>query len=152
VTRTIVSLLAAAVAGLVIGLAGAFVQAHRFVWILENRYLVVPWGAVIVLVVLLVSIRGAAKAAHSRSAGWFVLVGWLVMTFVLATESTSGDLAVSGGLRQWGYLLGGAILGSALATLPPRSFASLSNRSDHDGSGPQKESKVGRVGDAAGLD
>ena len=150
--RTIVSLLAAAVAGLVIGLAGAFVQAHRFVWILDNRYLVVPWGAVIVLVVLLVSIRSAAKVVHRRSAGWLVLAGWLVMTFVLATESTSGDLAVSGGVRQWGYLLGGAILGSALATLPPRSFASLRTRSDRDASGLQMESEVRRVGDTAGLD
>ena len=151
-TRTIVSLLAAAAAGLVIGLAGAFVQAHRFVWIFENRYLVVPWGAVIVLVVLLVSIRGAAKVLHRRSAGWLVLGGWLIMTFVLATESTSGDLAVSGGLRQWGYLLGGAILGSALATLPPRSFASVSTSSERAESGLQMDSKVRRVGDAAGLD
>jgi hypothetical protein len=119
------SLLAAAVGGLVIGLAGGFVQAHRLIWIFDGRYLVVPWGAVIVVVVLLVAIRGAAKVMQRRSAAWFVLVGWLIMTFFLATETTSGDLAVSSGVRQWGYLLSGAVLGSAIATLPPRSFASM---------------------------
>lgn len=153
-TRTIVSLLAAAVAGLVIGLAGAFVQAHRFVWFIGERYVVVPWGAVVVVVILLVTIRGAAKLLERRSAGWFVLMGWLVMTFLLATETTSGDLAVSGGLRQWGYLLSGAILGSALATLPPRSFASLRTGPDGGESADQSqiETKVGRAGDAASLD
>lgn len=123
--RTSLSLLAAALAGLVIGLAGGFVQSHRIIWIFDGRYLVVPWGVVIVIVVLLVAIRGAAKVMQRRSAAWFVLTGWLVMTFLLATETTSGDLAVSSGLRQWGYLLSGAVLGSAVATLPPRSFASL---------------------------
>ena len=145
-TRTIVSLLAATVAGLIIGLAGAFVQAHRFIWIVGERYLVVPWGAVVVVVVLLVTIRGAAMLLQRRSTGWFVLGGWLVMTFVLATETASGDLAVSGGLRQWGYLLSGAILGSALATLPPRSFASM--RAIRDPSLVNR----GRAGEASGLD
>lgn len=144
--RTTVSLLAAAVVGLVIGLAGGFVQAHRFIWTFDGRYLVVPWGVVIVVVVLLVAIRGAAKVVQRRSAAWFVLAGWLIMTFFLATETTSGDLAVSSGLRQWGYLLSGAVLGSSVATLPPRSFASL--RAGRD----QELVNRGRAGEPSGLD
>lgn len=160
--RTTLSLLAAAFAGLVIGLAGGFVQAHRLIWIFDGRYLVVPWGAVIVVVVLLIAIRGAAKFIQLRSAGWFVLVGWLAMTFFLATETGTGDLAVSSGLRQWGYLLSGAILGSAVSTLPPRSLSGLRTSSDHGASGnelgdfggdeTEGEPKVRRAGDAAGLE
>lgn len=144
--RTTLALLAAAIAGLVIGLAGGFVQAHRFIWTFDGRYLVVPWGVVIVVVVLLVAIRGAAKVTRRRSAAWFVLVGWLAVTFFLATETASGDLAVSGGLRQWGYLLSGAVLGSAIATLPPRSFASM--RVDRD----LRRADIGRAGEPSGLD
>lgn len=144
-TRTSVSLVAATIAGLVIGLVGGFVQAHRFIWTFDGRYLVVPWGVVIVVVVLLVTIRGAAKLVHRRSAGWFVLAGWLVMTFFLATETPAGDIAVSSGVRQWGYVLGGAVFGSALATLPPRSFASMgSTRSD-------VRAGAGRAGEPSGL-
>ncbi|MBK9740746.1 MAG: hypothetical protein IPO93_14895 [Actinobacteria bacterium] len=58
----------------------------------------------------------------TRWGGWAVLAGWLVATIGFSAESTSGDLALSGGTRQMTYLLGGVILGSAAATLPlPRS-------------------------------
>lgn len=140
----------AVLVGLVVGLAGGFVQAHRSIWIFDGRYLVVPWGAVIVVVVLLVTIRGAAKVSQRRSAGWFVMVGWLVMTLFLATETTTGDIAVSSGMRQWGYLLSGAILGSAIATLPPRSFASL--RSGGGREGVEYASQFGRADQSTGLD
>jgi hypothetical protein len=119
------ALIAALVVGLVIGLAGGFVQAHRMIVTFDDRYLVLPWGVVIVVGVLLVAIRGVAKVLQWRAAGWFVLAGWVAMTFFLATETSSGDLAVSGGARQWGYLLGGAVIGAAIATLPARSFASI---------------------------
>ena len=124
-TARSLSLVAATVAGMVIGLAGGFVQAHRSVLLLDGRYLVFPWGVLIVVVVLLVAIRAAAKLLHMRSAGWLVLGGWLAVTFFLATETPAGDIAVSSGVRQWGYLLSGAIVGSALATLPPASLSSL---------------------------
>lgn len=119
------ALVAATVAGMLIGVAGGFVQAHRSVWIFDGRYLVVPWGVLIVVAVLIVAIRGAAIVVRMRSASWLVLGGWLAVTLFLATETPWGDIAVSSGLRQWGYLLSGAILGSAIATFPPRSLASV---------------------------
>lgn len=112
----------AAVVGFLVGLTGGFVQAHRSIWLFDGRYLVIPWGVIIVLVVLVIAIRGMAKVSGLRAAGWLVLAGWLAATVLLALESPSGDIAVSSGLRQWGYLLGGVIIGSMTATLPPRAF------------------------------
>jgi hypothetical protein len=122
--RRIGALLLALGAGVIVGLSGAFVQAHRAVWLIEGRYIVVPWGAAVVVVVLLMLIRTAGNLTRRRSAAWLLLAGWLAATFFLATESSSGDLAVSSGPRQWGYLLVGVVFGSALATLPPRHLES----------------------------
>ena len=108
--------------GLVVGLTGAFVQAHRSILVFGDRYLVIPWGAIVVLIVLVVAIRGLAKATSLRSVGWLVLSGWIATTVFMATETPGGDIAVSSGARQWAYLLVGAIVGSAMATLPARTL------------------------------
>ncbi|MCF8527780.1 MAG: DUF6113 family protein [Candidatus Nanopelagicales bacterium] len=105
-------------AGLVIGVAGAFVQAHRGVLDLPWAVVVVPWGFLLVWVTLLAAIRGGAWWIHSRWGGSAVAVGWLLATVLMSAESPSGDLALSGGGRQMTYLLGGVILASAAASLP----------------------------------
>ncbi len=147
VARTLV-LVAALVVGFVIGLAGGFVQAHRMIVTFDDRYLVLPWGVVVVVVVLLIAIRGVAKVSRWRAAGWFVLAGWVAMTFFLATETPSGDLAVSSGVRQWGYLLAGAVIGAAVATLPARSFASIRAGVSDEGRAP---GEVRRAEEPSGL-
>ena len=126
------ALLASTLGGMVIGATGAFIQAHRWAFALSDWYVVVPWGAVIVLAVLLVCIRAAATITHLRAGGWLVMGGWLAMTLYLATETTSGDLAVSSGLRQWLYLLVGAVVGSAVATLPPRPLVNATRPGAHE--------------------
>lgn len=105
-------------AGAVLGVAGAFVQAHRGVLEVPWGVLVVPWGVPLVWLALLAGIRGGAWLVRTRWGGWSVMVGWLVATVALATESPSGDLALSGGGRQMTYLLGGVVLASAAASLP----------------------------------
>ena len=105
-------------AGAVLGVLGAFVQADRTVVPTPWGPVPVPWGVVVVLVALCAVIRGAAWAAGRRSAGWLVFAGWLVATFAMATESPSGDLAIAEGGRQWLYLLAGVTLGAASATFP----------------------------------
>ena len=120
VVRKAVPLLGGLGVGLLIGLLGAFVQAHRSILIFSDRYLIIPWGVLIVLGVLIASIRGVALGSSSRAAAWLVMAGWIVVTIFLASETVGGDIAVSSGARQWAYLLGGAILGSAAATLPTR--------------------------------
>ncbi len=104
--------------GFVIGVAGAFVQAHRL--LLPVGDLALPWGVPLVWVALLAAVRAGAWAMHSRWGSWGVLVGWLGATVLLAAESPSGDLALAAGTRQMVYLFGGVVLGSAAATLPVR--------------------------------
>lgn len=118
--RKVLTSLGALGIGLVVGILGAFVQAHRSILIFGDRYLVIPWGLLIVLTVLLVAIRGLALTSRSRATGWLILAGWITMTVFLASETAGGDIAVSAGARQWAYLLAGAILGSAVATLPAK--------------------------------
>lgn len=100
--------------GALVGLVGAFVQAQR----LAVGAVTVPWGFVLVWVVLLVAVRGGAWAIGSRWGAWAVAAGWLGMTVAMSAESPSGDLAISGGTRQLVYLIGGVVLVSAAATLP----------------------------------
>ncbi|CAB4860519.1 unannotated protein [freshwater metagenome] len=106
------------VLGAVIGLLGAFVQADREVVEFPWGLTAIPWGAIVVIVVLIASIRGAAWAVRTRLGGWLVFLGWVLSTIAMAAESPSGDLAISGGGRQMTYLLGGVILGAAAATFP----------------------------------
>ena len=100
--------------GGVIGVLGAFVQAQRIL----IGDVAIPWGLALVWVVLVLAVRAGAWSVGTRWAAWAVAVGWLGATVALATESPSGDLAVSGGGRQLTYLLGGVVLASAAATLP----------------------------------
>jgi len=109
---------AAAVTGLLVGLVGAFIQAERFIVPVPWGLLVVPWGMVLVIAVLVIVIRGATWFALSRWGGMALFLGWLISTMAMAGESPSGDLALSGGGRQWVYLLGGVVLGAAAATFP----------------------------------
>jgi hypothetical protein len=106
------------VLGLAIGLTGAFVQAGRTVVDTPWGVLVVPWGVPLVWVALIAAVRGGVWGVGTRWAGWAVLLGWILTTVALSTESPSGDLALSGGTRQMVYLLGGVILASAAASLP----------------------------------
>ena len=104
--------------GLVIGITGSFVQAYRSIVALPWGQVVVPWGMVLVVATVILVIRGAAWLIGSRAGGWAIFTGWLVATIVMAAESPSGDLAISGGGRQMTYLLGGVVLGAATATFP----------------------------------
>ncbi|CAB4622907.1 unannotated protein [freshwater metagenome] len=117
--------LAAIGAGLLVGLIGAFVQADRFVINVPWGLLVVPWGMVLVIVVLAFVIRGGAWFVMSRWGAMSAFLGWILATVVMAGESPSGDLALSGGGRQWVYLLGGVVIGAAAMTFPV-----LSDRND----------------------
>ena len=123
--RRIVAGFALVVLGLAAGVADGFVQAMR--WSAHTPWgtVVVPWGAVLAVVVLLSLIRGAVWALRTLVGGWLVLGGWLVATLWAASASPSGDLAISAGGRQWAYVLGGVILGAASATFPVIDRSSL---------------------------
>lgn len=112
------TLIAFVLVGGVVGLIGGFMQAQRAIVTVFDRYLVIPWGLILMLVVLALLTRLATIATGTRAGAWLFLSGWLAMTLALATESPSGDLALSGGTRQLAYLLVGLIIGAAIATLP----------------------------------
>ena len=105
-------------AGLLVGLLGAFVQAMRYIWDSPWGYVVIPWGALLALLVLVLTIRGAAWLAMSRWSGWAAFLGWLAMTIWLSSESPGGSVALSGGGRQLFYLIGGVVIATATATIP----------------------------------
>jgi hypothetical protein len=106
------------VVGVVLGIAGAFVQAHRAVVEGPWGVLVVPWGVPLVWLALVSGVRGGAWLVRSRWGSWSVAIGWIGSTIALAAETPSGDLAVSGGGRQLTYLIVGVVLVSAAASLP----------------------------------
>ncbi len=108
------------VLGLIIGICGAFLQAHRWIPELFGRYLVIPWGTVLLLVVLVLVTRMATVATGTRWGAWLFVTGWLASTVLLSADSPSGDLAISSGGRQLVYLFGGIIVCTATATFPPR--------------------------------
>ena len=105
-------------AGLLVGLLGAYVQAMRYVWDSPWGYVVIPWGALLVLLVLVLTVRGSAWLAMTRWSAWAAFLGWLVITLVLSSESPGGSVALSGGGRQMFYLIGGVVLATATATIP----------------------------------
>lgn len=111
----ILAALGCVVVGLVVGLAGGFVQASRLI----VGSVAIPWGAALVIIVLFFALRGAVWGFGSRVGGWLLFAGWLIMTVFLATESPSGDLALAAGGRQWVYLLAGVVLGAGAASTPP---------------------------------
>lgn len=111
-------LVLAALIGFVLGVLGGFVQAARAVIDTPWSTLTLPWGTVLVLVVLVLAIRGGAWWVRSRLGGWLLFAGWITATVLLALETPSGDTAISAGGRQWAYLLIGVVVGAACATFP----------------------------------
>lgn len=105
-------------AGLLVGALGAYVQAMRYVWDSPWGYAVIPWGTLLSLLVLVLTVRGAAWLAMTRWSGTAAFLGWLVMTIYLSSESPGGSVALSGGGRQMFYLIGGVVIATATATIP----------------------------------
>lgn len=104
----------AVLAGIVVGVIGGFVQAERFLL----GSLVIPWGAILVLAIAAIIIRGSAWLAMSRWGGWSAFLGWLAATILMSSELPDGSVALSGGGRQMFYLIAGVVIGAAVASLP----------------------------------
>lgn len=116
--RRILVLLGFVLMGFAIGVAGAFIQAQRFILAVGDFVVVIPWGTALMLIAITVLTRLATVAAGTRWAGWLFFTCWLAATVLLSADSPSGDLAISSGARQMVYLFGGIVLGAAAATLP----------------------------------
>ena len=111
-------LIAFALMGVAIGVSGAFMQAQRAIFAFGEYVVVIPWGMILMLMLLAVLTRLATLGTQTRWGAWLFFTGWLAATILLAAESPSGDLAISSGGRQLVYLFGGVILSVAIATFP----------------------------------
>lgn len=104
-----------AITGAMSGIVAAFVQA--------NRQLVgsvtVHYGVVLALATLIAIQLVVVRDYETRIAGFGFLVGWLVVTVIMATETFGGDLAISNNGWAKVYVFGGTIVLSMVASLPP---------------------------------
>lgn len=101
-------------AGFVFGIIGGFMAEHTVLLGSVD----VPWGALLVVVSLVVTLRALSLSLRTRLAGSLYFAGWLIATLFLALPNPSGDVVFSGTLAGYGYLLGGALLGAAAAAWP----------------------------------
>lgn len=129
--------------GALLGILGAFVQAHRALVETPWGVAALPWGVPLVWLALVAGIRGGAALVGTRWGAWSVMLGWLVATVALSAESPSGDVALSGGGRQLTYLLGGVIIGSAAATLRVPRPVRFSGDATEPGRGGERPSDTG---------
>ncbi len=102
------------VLGLLLGFIGAAIQTHT-VTVGSVR---LPTGAVLALVAILLVARAGAWWQGSRLGAITFSIGWLAATLLMGSTTAAGDLILTSGNRQMGYLIGGTILLSAACGFP----------------------------------
>lgn len=102
------------VLGLVAGMIGAMLQTY----VLRVGEVVIPVGALAVVVVLLLLARASAWWVGSRRGAILFSVPWLISTLAMATTTPGGDLVINAGARQAVYILGGSMLLAAACGFP----------------------------------
>ncbi|HSO04027.1 MAG TPA: DUF6113 family protein, partial [Candidatus Limnocylindrales bacterium] len=102
------------VLGLLFGFAGALIQTHT-VTVGSVR---LPTGAALALVAIVLVARAGAWWQGSRLGAITFSIGWLAATLMMGSETGAGDLILSSGTRQMGYLIGGTILLAAACGFP----------------------------------
>jgi hypothetical protein len=102
------------VGGAVLGLVGVGVIA------LDRTVgsVTVPWGAVLAVLGVVASVRGAAYLVGSRRGGSAVLLGWLVPTFAFSAVNPGADVVLTDEPRTYAYLLATFGLGLLAASWP----------------------------------
>lgn len=65
----------------------------------------VPWGAVLAVLGVVASVRGAAYLVGSRRGAVAVLIGWLVPTIAFSALNPGGDVVLTDEPRTYVYLL-----------------------------------------------
>jgi hypothetical protein len=102
------------VLGLLFGFAGALIQTYT-VTVGSVR---LPAGAVLALVAVVLVARAGAWWQGSRLGAITFSVGWLAATLMMGSQTGAGDLILSSGTRQMGYLIAGTLLLSAACGYP----------------------------------
>ncbi|MCU0301928.1 MAG: hypothetical protein MUF35_10055 [Candidatus Nanopelagicales bacterium] len=107
-------LLAALAVGLLLGLVGAAAQS----WAPDLLGVRLPVGAAIGVVTAALVARACAWWVGSRAGAVAHSVGWLGATLAMGTTTPSGDLVLSSGTRQVGYLVVGSMVLAACCGFP----------------------------------
>lgn len=112
----VVTAVVLALAGVVLGLFGGFLQA----WTVPVLGWAAPVGLVLVLATVVACIRALVHAFGTRRAGVAFFVGWVVVSVLLALPTSEGDIVIAGNPLALVYLFGGVVIGSMAANLPVR--------------------------------
>ena len=127
--RKLLWLIAGIIAGVVLGSAGAFVQAGRF----HVKTTTIPYGVALALLMFVVSALYVGREFQSRWPVIGMAIGWVIGTIALAIETATGDLAISVSNRATAYLVAGSVLGGLVAAMPPlRRFVPTPEESDNE--------------------
>ncbi len=112
--RVVLRLVGCLLAGIALGVVTAMVQT----WTVRVGGMHLPVGAVAGVVTIVLMARACAWWVRSRRGAVAMALGWLGATLVMGTTSSRGDLVISGGNRQVGYLLAGSVLLAAASAFP----------------------------------
>jgi hypothetical protein len=102
------------VLGLFLGFAGALIQTYT----ITLGSVRIPAGALLSLVAVVLVARAGAWWQGSRLGAITFSAGWLGATLMMGSTTGAGDLILSSGTRQVGYLIGGTILLAAACGFP----------------------------------
>jgi hypothetical protein len=102
------------VLGLFLGFAGALIQTYT----IALGSVRLPAGALLSLVAVVLVARAGAWWQGSRLGAITFSAGWLGATLMMGSTTGAGDLILSSGTRQVGYLIGGTILLAAACGYP----------------------------------
>jgi Family of unknown function (DUF6113) len=102
------------VLGLLLGFAGALIQTYT----VTAGSVRLPAGALLTLVTTVLVARAGAWWQGSRWGAITFSIGWLAATLMMGSKTGAGDLILTSGTRQIGYLIGGTILLAAACGYP----------------------------------
>jgi hypothetical protein len=102
------------VLGLFFGFIGAAIQTHT----LGVGSVRLPTGALLALVAVVLVARAGAWWQGSRLGAITFSVGWLASTLMMGSTTAAGDLILTSGTRQMGYLIAGTMLLAAACGYP----------------------------------
>jgi uncharacterized protein DUF6113 len=105
-----------AVAGLAVGVTGAFVHHLR----LHLGAVTVPYGLLLALTAGAVAGIAGGLLTHSRLGAGMVAGPWLLSALPFSTQRPEGDLIIAGTPAGYAYLLGTAVLAAMTVALPYR--------------------------------
>lgn len=112
--RVVLRLIGCVVAGIALGATTAMVQT----WTIRVGGAHLPVGAVASVITVVLFARACAWWVRSRWGGVAMAGGWLAATLLMGSTTSGGDLVISSGTRQLGYLVAGSVLLAAACAFP----------------------------------